>query len=496
MNRSEHKVEPLKFSDKCGGGGAGKSRSCLDFPGASDYIFIGRGFPRNQRMLIAMPRNQGSVPAHCDVCVMGGGPAGSNVASLLAQKGFSVVLLEKGHHPRYQVGESLLPHFWKFADQIGVADAIQAEGFLGKGGAITVWDGKIHQFRFADFGFKRPALHVERDRFDLILFKHASDSGAYAYEGITVQNVDFEGGTPVVHFKDGRDPQGSAHALECSYVVDATGTAALLARQFGTRKLVEADTRYVALWGYYDDARFFSIDGKSHGFEEVGSAQPATFISSYEHGWSWHITLRDRTSVGLVSTVEQLKRRTRAEQEQYFRDTCGSVPFLKDLLADATLSDPRIRFMPDYSYYSENLCGDGFYCVGDAGAFADPIFSHGLQATFYGASLCAWALESALNDPARKERYAKICDAKLRQYYDFSRALALGASGSEGTEPELVKSLLESMSPQDLEMTLVASVISNRSDNFRKMAADAGLLERFGGGYFTDKATFLSDLHI
>ncbi len=414
----------------------------------------------------------------------------------MAQKGFSVVVMEKGHHPRYQVGESLLPHFWKFADQIGVADAIEKEGFLGKGGAITVWDGKIHQFRFADFGFKRPALHVERDRFDLILFKHASDSGAYVYEGITVQRVDFGGAEPEVYFADSREPEGPAQKLRCKFVVDATGVASLLARQFGTRKLVEADTRYVALWGYYDDARFFSIDGHSHGFEEVATAQPVTFISSYEHGWSWHIALRDRTSVGLVSTVEQLKRRTRAEQEQYFKDTCGKVPFLKDLLAPATLSEPRIRFLPDYSYYSEKLCGDGFFSVGDAGAFADPIFSQGLQATFYGAALIAWALESSLNHPARRERYAKICDAKLRQYYDFSRALSLDASGREGIDPELVGTLLRAMSPNELEMTLVASVISNRSDNFRKMAAEAGLLDRFGGGYFSDKATFLSELHV
>lgn len=443
-----------------------------------------------------MPRNQGTVPARCDICVIGGGPAGSNVAAALAKKGFSVVLLEKDHHPRYQVGESLLPHFWKYADELGVSEAIQAEGFLGKGGAITVWDEKIHQFRFAEFGFKRPALHVERDRFDLILFKHASNSGALAYEGITVRRVDFGGAQPTVCFADEREPGDEARELECKYVVDATGGSTLLARQFGSRKLVEADTRYVALWGYFEDARFFSIDGQSHDFSTLGEAHPATFISSYEHGWSWHIALRDRTSVGLVSTVEQLKRRTRAEQEQYFKDTCATIPFLKDLLASAHLSDEPIRFMPDYSYYSDRLCGDGFYCLGDAGAFADPIFSHGLQATFYGAALCAWALESSLNDPARKERYAKICETKLRQYYDFSRALALGASGSEGTDPELVQKMLKSMSPGELEMTLVASVISNRSDNFRKMAAEAGLLEQFGGGYFTDKATFLSELYV
>ena len=443
-----------------------------------------------------MPRNQGKVPSRCDVCVMGGGPAGSNVAALLAQKGFSVVLLEREAHPRYQVGESLIPHFWKFADQTGVSSAVQEEGFLGKGGAITVWDGKIHQFRFAEFGFKRPALHVERDRFDEILFDHASKSGAEVFEGVSVKSVSFDGDVPEVFFQNSGESTESLQSLRATYVVDASGAATLLARQFGTRKLVESDKRYVALWGYYDDARFFSIDGESHAYSELGKAKPATFVSSYEHGWSWHIALRENTSVGLVSTVEQLKRRSRSEREQYYVDTCGEIPFLRDLLASATLNETRIRFMPDYSYYSDKICGDGFYCIGDAGAFSDPIFSHGLQATFYGSAVCAWGIESALNDPGRKERYAKICDAKLRQYFDFSRALALGASGAEGSDEELVKKLLESMSPGDLEMTLVASVISNRSDNFRKMASDAGLLDRFGGGYFTDKATFLQELHV
>src|SRR5947208_3172512 len=114
------------------------------------------------------------VPAKADIVVIGGGPAGSTAANLLAQKGYEVVLLEKARHPRNTVGESVLPHVWKYVDAAGATKEIEEAAFIHKSGGTTFWRGVIRQTALADFGFRRPSLHVERDEFDDILLRVAT----------------------------------------------------------------------------------------------------------------------------------------------------------------------------------------------------------------------------------------------------------------------------------------------------------------------------------
>lgn len=445
-----------------------------------------------------MMQSYGAIPRRCDVVVIGGGPAGSNVSALLAKQGIHVVLIEKVKHPRPTVGESLIPHFWKFADLIGVSKKIEREGFIAKAGGITVWEGQIHQFAFSNFGYTRPALHVERDCFDHILLQHAAEYGAQIFEEVTVKCVDFSKPQGLSVLYD--DRRGSDHSqghITCKYVVDASGYSSLLARQFNKRKLlIGPDRKFLSLWGYYKNARYVSIEGKSYGSESLTEVKPVTFITSYEDGWSWHIILRDKTSVGLVINAGRVKRMGKEMQEQYLLETCARIPYLKDLLEPATFIEGSTRFRPDYSYYSEKLCGENFYCIGDAGAFVDPIFSHGVQAAFYNAVVCAWAIEASLKNESRRVTYSKICESRLKQYYGFSRSLALGDLGGDGVNTDLVKDLMVSMSPIELEMMLVASNISNRSANFHVLAREAGVLGKFDESFVSDKAKVLSELNL
>ncbi|MDX1685536.1 MAG: tryptophan 7-halogenase, partial [Saprospiraceae bacterium] len=117
-----------------------------------------------------------------DVVVIGGGPGGSTASTLLAKKGYKVALLEKEEHPRYTVGESLIPHFWRYTDMLGVSEKILDANFIVKTGGVVSWGDHVRSVRLSDFGFDRPALHVERAEFDDILFKNAQEKGVDTFE--------------------------------------------------------------------------------------------------------------------------------------------------------------------------------------------------------------------------------------------------------------------------------------------------------------------------
>lgn len=188
-----------------------------------------------------------SIPKHCDVVVIGGGPAGSSVATLLAKQGVDVVLLEKSLHPRPQVGESLIPHFWKYADLTGVSPLLEQEGFVTKAGGITVWNNKIHRIAFAEFGFTRPALHVERDIFDHILLKHAENLGVQVFQQVSVRGADLSD-DPIVHHQYG--------STRCRIVIDASGSATVLANQFKSKRLIDSKMRFFITVGAFQKLAF------------------------------------------------------------------------------------------------------------------------------------------------------------------------------------------------------------------------------------------------
>lgn len=416
------------------------------------------------------------IPSVCDILVIGGGPAGSSVAALLAQAGIDVVLLEKALHPRPQVGESLIPHFWKYADLTGASPLIENEGFVAKAGGITVWNGKIHRIAFSEFGFTRPALHVERDVFDELLLRHAIASAARVYQQVAVKEADFSSAErPIVHYLDKRGAGAVEGRIACRYVIDASGTGTVLAGQFGSKRLIDTRMRFLSLWGYFRNSRFVGSDGKSHAPADIGTIKPVTFVTSFEDGWIWHIALRKLTSVGLILHTDRARGMNGSEREQFFLETCRKTPYIDRLLASADYQEGLYCERPDYSYYSTRLCGENFYMLGDAASFVDPIYSHGVLNAFYNAAMVAMAVQESLRDPSRRTRHAQLCENRMRQFYGFSRALALGEFGGDGVDANLVKHLMRSVPRRELDLMLAASYMSERSDNFHRLIQDAGL---------------------
>lgn len=416
------------------------------------------------------------IPADCTVLIIGGGPAGSSAATFLAQSGIDAVVLEKAIFPRNQVGESLIPNFWKFTDLLGVSEKIQQEGFIVKSGGIFAWHDKIRQVQFSKFGYTRPGLHVERDIFDELLLDHAQSCGASIFNQVAVKTVDFSDPLRLkVYFTDKRGETNTEGVIHCQYIVDASGHSSFIAGQLGTRQTINSGLKFLSLWGYFKNSRYLGVDRQGHAMESSRDIPPVTFVMSYADGWIWHIVLREKTSVGLIIHTDRTKGMNKEQREAFFQQTCKAAPYLNQLLASAEFIEGSLQYRPDYSYYATRICSENYYCIGDAAAFVDPIFSHGVQNAFYNASICTLAIKESLKNPRNRERYSQLCESRMQQFYGFSRALALGDYGCNGVNRELVKPLMKAMPPLELELIYLVSQVTNRSENFSQLAREAGV---------------------
>jgi len=322
---------------------------------------------------------------NCDVLVVGGGPAGSTIAALLAREGRQVVLLEKEHHPRFHIGESLLPGNVALFDQLGVRDEVEKIGMPKYG--IEFVPPDLDYCSYVDFAegwdpSKSSAWQVRRSELDELLFRHAARSGAQALEGAKVTQVAFD--------KEGADVEakldsGEARRWRARFVVDATGRDTLLANQFKCKQK-NKDHNSTALFGHFRGAR--RLEGKREG---------NISICWFEHGWFWFIPLADgTTSVGAVCWAYYLKARDKPLKD-YFFDTIALCPELHDRLKHATLVDDKVHATGNFSYSSTHATGNRYLMVGDAFTFIDPMFSSGvflaMQSAFDGAQFVATALD-------------------------------------------------------------------------------------------------------
>jgi flavin-dependent dehydrogenase len=347
----------------------------------------------------------------CDVLVIGGGPAGSTISTLLARQGRRVVMLEKEHHPRFHIGESLLPGNVELFAKLGVQEQVNRIGMPKFGIEFVPPDSRERSYVDFSEGWdptKDSAWQVRRSELDELLFRNAAKEGALTLEGAKVRQVDFDddGATIQATLDD-----GAKKTWRARFVVDASGRDTLLATKFKAKKK-NPDHNSTALFGHFHNAR--RLEGKREG---------NISICWFDHGWFWFIPLADgTTSVGAVCWAYYLKRRDKPLKD-YFYDTIALCPELADRLKEATLVDDAVHATGNFAYQSTHATGERYLMVGDAFTFIDPMFSSGvflaMQSAFEGAELVATALDQPAALPAARQTIEKRMRTGPRDYSWF-----------------------------------------------------------------------------
>ncbi|MCC6139958.1 MAG: tryptophan 7-halogenase [Nitrospira sp.] len=330
----------------------------------------------------------------CDVLVVGGGPAGSTISTLLAEQGWKVHLLEKDSHPRFHIGESLLPQTLPILKRLSVLQEVERIGIIKYGAEmISHRYGRSQMFYFSKaFDESQPyAFEVKRSEFDAILLNNAIAKGVTVHENITARRAEFRPGqSSLVHAED-RD--GRPRAWDAKFVVDASGRDTFLSNQLGGKRRSQQHSS-AAIFGHFEGVG--RLPGKDEGNITAGWL---------DDGWCWLIPFKDgTTSVGVVCHPDYIKSRT-VPLDQFLLDTLRQSPPIAKRMAQAKPLTQTYA-AANFSYRRDTMSGDGYLMVGDAFAFIDPVFSSGVHL----------ALSSGT-------RGATVVDAYLRKSPDYAAHL-------------------------------------------------------------------------
>jgi flavin-dependent dehydrogenase len=317
-----------------------------------------------------------------DVIVMGGGPAGSTVASILAREGRKVVLFEKERFPRHHIGESLMTDTYFTFQRMGLLEKLKASPFVRKYSVqfANPAGKESRPFYFFEANHHESAVtwQVTRSLFDLLLLEHAEEQGATVYQETQIKRVLFD--EERAYGVEAHMPDGSLQQFQAPVVVDATGQSAMLSNKFGWR-VRDPQLKKAVLYTYFKGAHRES--------DLNGGATLVLRTPLGSNGWFWYIPQEnDITSVGVVADPEYLVQGRGQDLAKIFFEEVEKVEAVRRRVANAERTD-KIYSILDYSYRSKNFAGDGFILIGDAYGFLDPIYSSGVLLALKMAELAA-----------------------------------------------------------------------------------------------------------
>lgn len=326
-------------------------------------------------------------PAEADVVVIGGGPAGSTAATLIAQGGAKVHLFEREKFPRFHIGESLIPETYWVLKRLNMLPKMKQSPFVKKHSVQFVnstgklsapfyfWDNKPHECS--------QTWQVVRSEFDQMMLENAREHGVSAHEGIRVLDVLFEGDRAVgVRIQD---EEGERHEIRAQVVVDASGQSGMLQNRFKLR-VWDPILNKGAIWTYWEGA-----------YRDVGRDEGATIViqTPNKQGWFWYIPLHNnRVSLGVVAPFDYLFK-GRGSHEQTYLEEVAKCPAVQERTAKANRVTGYFA-TKDYSYRATKWAGPGWVTIGDAFGFLDPLYSSGVLLAMKSGEMAADAIVEGL----------------------------------------------------------------------------------------------------